>query len=120
VIESRDYTGFALKAFGELHLGRLDRHGAVEAGVGGAENLTHTAVADFLFNLIRSELLADGNERPVLSKLSMPSHTGRSMNEPGSCRAPSWARIEATAARSSGLARSSSALCWETGSSRAA
>jgi hypothetical protein len=44
-------------------LDRCSAEGAVEAGVGGAEDLAHTALADLLFNLVRSELLADGNER---------------------------------------------------------
>ena len=55
MIQLRDCPGFALEAFAELFSRNLDGHLAMQAGVGGAKDASHTAVAQRFLNPVRTQ-----------------------------------------------------------------
>lgn len=60
MIQRGDGAGFLLEASGVLSLERLDGDDAPEPGVARFPHLTHPACADRGEDLVRSEMVADG------------------------------------------------------------
>ena len=58
MVERSYRSSLELEAFGELLFGSLDGDDAVEAGVAGLPHFSHAALADWLQNFVRPELVA--------------------------------------------------------------
>ncbi len=75
VVERREYVGLALKTGQPLgvvsqRIGeKLEGHVAAQAGVVGAENLSHSALPDLLYNSVMCQLLV-GHDVCILARVS--------------------------------------------------
>ena len=55
MVQGRDGAGFAGESCAEAFLAHLDRHGAVQPGVAGAEDAAHAARAEECLDLVRTQ-----------------------------------------------------------------